>query len=491
MSFESLQKARQLYSLASPLAREALQASRAWRVVHACDSVRQVLPVVEAQASAGMKPYILTPQGECLGQSGFRSRPLEASKPTSLLTAWSEVRNWRRNFLTSEVETGMVAAHADLVHAHCFSAGMTAVRNSPAVVYSLRGFIENEPHSHFPAHAQAQAGHKEHSWLARSFAVAEQFVFTRAGAVVVHSGAMREELVRRGCAPENAFVVPDPLSTEVVDFLLEPESVFPVKRKREDDVVFFAPDVCSPGVGCEDVLFEDTCLQDTGSENAQSNDAGSKPCAASPPALSRNADCVLQAFAILRQEIRRARLIVPATPACAALLLEKSTALGIADAIFAISSAECGRMFAESDVIIALGDEPVAGKSAEPEFAPDGFSAAVPDLSSALRGMIAGVTLLAADTPIHRDLSPEGRGLLWFRKEDPRDLAGRAAFLAHNPDLCRSLAATARKHLLEMRSPQAVGCRYDAVYQHVFARRKSNSATPALGANLQPVAASL
>ena len=482
VSFESLQKARQLHSTASPPSREALQASRAWRVVHACDSVRQVLPVVEAQASAGMKPYILTPQGECLGQSGFRSRPLEASKPTSLLTAWSEVRNWRRNFLTSEVETGIVAAHADLVHAHCFSAGMTAVRNSPAVVYSLRGFIENEPHSH----SLAQAGHKEHSWLARSFAVAEQFVFTRAGAVVVHSGVMREELVRRGCVPENVFQVPEPLSAEVVDFLLEPESVFPVKRKREDDVVFFAPDVCF-----EDVGFKDAGSQDTSSENAQSNKAGSKPCAASPPALSRNADCLLQAFAILRQEIKRARLFVPTTPACAALLLEKSTALGIADAIFAISSAECARMFAESDVIIALGGGPVAVKSAEPELAPDGFSTAVPDLSSALRSMIAGVTLLAADTPIHRDLSPEGRGLLWFRKEDPHDLAGRATFLAHNPDLCRSLAATARKHLLETRSPQAVGCRYDAVYQHVFARRKSNGATPGLGTNLQPVAASL
>ena len=47
------------------------------------------------------------------------------------------------------------------------------------------------------------------------------------------------------------------------------------------------------------------------------------------------------------------------------------------------------------------------------------------------------------------------------------------------------------KHLLETRSPQAVGCRYDAVYQHVFARRKSNGATPGLGTNLQPVAASL
>ncbi len=182
MNFE-LSLAPELHSPIMPARQEVPQASRAWRVVHACDSLRQVLPIVEAQAAIGIKPYVLTPEGECVGQSGFRTTSCEASKPVSLLKAWSEVRNWRRNFVNSEVEAGIPATHADLVHAHCFSAGMTAVRNSPAVVYSLYNFIENVPHPH---------GHTEQSWLARSFAVAEQFVFTRAGAVVVPSGAMRE-----------------------------------------------------------------------------------------------------------------------------------------------------------------------------------------------------------------------------------------------------------------------------------------------------------
>jgi hypothetical protein len=251
--------------------------------------------------------------------------------------------------------------------------------------------------------------------------------------------------------------------------------------------------------------------------------------------LSKNSDCLLEAFAMVRREIRRARLFVAATPACAALLLEKSTALGIADAIFAISLSEYGRAFAEADVIIALGNavapmaarstplepgnptaaaephfpsangsrehilgeyffgEHLLGQQFEPDFSAGEASAAHPAggrLSAAVVGMIAGVALLAADIPAHRDLSPEGRGLLWFSPQNPRDLATRAAFLAHNPDLCRSLASAARKHLVETRSPQAVGSRYDAVYQHVFARRRSNG--PALSAGrLQPLTVSL
>jgi hypothetical protein len=439
-----------------------------------------------------MKPYILTPQGECLDQNGLRSRRLEGSKPVSLLKAWGEVRNWRRNFLNSEVEGGVPATEADLMHAHCFSAGMTAVRNSQAVIYSLYDFIENLPHAH---------GHKDHSWLIRSFAVAEQFVFTRAGAVVVHGASLREELLKRGCIAENVFLIPEPLSAPVVDFLLEPQSALGVRHRRDDGVVFFAPDVCLGGANAGD------------------------DCAAARPPWSKHADCLLEAFACVRREIRRARLFVATAPAFATMLLEKSMTLGVADAVFALSAAECGRAFVEADVIIALGDtaSPAGAKHRQPEpsdeadnethlssvhffgehvlgqslsgryFSPEEASREMfppGRLSTALAGMIAGVTVLAADTPSHRDLSPEGRGLLWFRPEDTRDLATRAAFLARNPDLCRSLATTARKHLIETRSPQAVGHRYDAVYQHVFARRRANGPTPAAG-RLQPVAASL
>ncbi|HZR28416.1 MAG TPA: glycosyltransferase, partial [Terriglobales bacterium] len=313
---------------------------------------------------------------------------------------------------------------------------------------------------HASSQGNSRSPSKDLSWLARSFAVAEQFVLTRAGAVVVHAGAMREDALKRGCAPENVFQIPEPLSPEVLDFLTGPESLFPGKVSRKTDgqegtVVFFAPDVCF-----------------------QAGPAG-------PQQAARNIEFLLQAFAIWRQEIVNARLFVMATAACATTLFERATALNIADFVFAVPSDECERMFAESDVVIAMGE-------ASEESVPDNLltEASAPctyDFPSALRAMIAGRALLAADTSRHRDLSPHGRGLLWFRNGDVQDLASRAAFLARNPDLRDALATTARQHLLETRSPEAIGCQYDAVYQHVFARRKTDGTTPVTGIRLQPL----
>ena len=445
----------------APVKPEIATLSRPWRAIHACDSVHQVLSAVEAQAVVGMRPYVLTPQGECLKQSCFRSRRLEAPKPVLLLNAWGEVRKWRRNLMETEVERGIAAANADLVHAHCFAAGMAAVRNCPAVVYDFCQAIENTA----PTHAGSQGNPRSHSqskdlsWLARSFAVAEQFVLTRAGAVVVHAGTMREDALKRGCAPENVFQIPEPLSPEVLDFMAGPESLVPSKVPGKTDdqegIVFFAPDVC---------LQADP---------------------AAPQQAINNIEFLLQAFALWRQEIVSARLLVTATAACAAALLEKATALGIADFVFAVPADECERMFAESHVVIALGE---TSQSSAPENPLAVSSAVGPhNFPSALRAMIAGRALLAADSPCHRDLSPHGRGLLWFRNGDVRDLASRAAFLARNPDLRDALAATARSHLLETRSPEAVGCQYDAVYQRVFARRKTDGTTPVAGIPLQPL----
>ncbi len=444
----------------APVKPEVATASRPWRAIHACDSVHQVLSAVEAQAVVGMRPYVLTPQGECLKQSCFRTRRLEAPKPVSLLNAWGEVRKWRRNLMETEVERGIPAANADLVHAHCFSAGMAAVRNCPAVVYDFSRAIESTAHTHAGSHgnSHSHSPSKDLSWLARSFAVAEQFVLTRAGAVVVHAGTMREDALKRGCAPENVFQIPEPLSPEVLDFLTGPESLVcsnvPGKTDGQEGIVFFAPDVC---------LQADP---------------------AAPQQAIKNIEFLLQAFTLWRQEILSARLFVMATAACAATLLERATALGIADFVFAVPVDECERMFAESHVVIALGGTSPA--SAQENHA--GSSAACPhNFSSALRGMIAGRALLAADSSCHRDLSPHGRGLLWFRNGDVQDLASRAAFLARNPDLRDALAATARNHLLETRSPEAVGCQYDAVYQRVFARRKTDGLTPVAGMRLQPL----
>ncbi|HXA84050.1 MAG TPA: hypothetical protein VNZ47_03175, partial [Candidatus Dormibacteraeota bacterium] len=36
---------------------------KVWRVIHACEYARDVLPVVEGQLAVGMRPFIVTPQG--------------------------------------------------------------------------------------------------------------------------------------------------------------------------------------------------------------------------------------------------------------------------------------------------------------------------------------------------------------------------------------------------------------------------------------------
>src|SRR3954471_5641743 len=97
-------------------------APRAWRVVHACDQAREVLPVIEGQLAAGIKPYILMPDGVSGPEAMLRTE--RRSKERSLLTAWNDVRNWRRSLV--EVESGGSGSSSgfDLVHAHSFAAGM-------------------------------------------------------------------------------------------------------------------------------------------------------------------------------------------------------------------------------------------------------------------------------------------------------------------------------------------------------------------------------
>src|SRR5207248_5271796 len=59
--------------------------------------------------------------------------------------------------------------------------------------------------------------------------------------------------------------------------------------------------------------------------------------------------------------------------------------------------------------------------------------------AAGLEAMRCGRALLAADAPANRDLSPDGRGCLWYKPGDARDLTGRAAFIARNRDFRRSL----------------------------------------------------
>src|SRR5215469_2377172 len=65
---------------------------RSWRVIHACEYARDVLPLVEGQVLAGMRPYIVTPQGAGSAEVYLSKRDLEEGAPLSLLRAWQDVR---------------------------------------------------------------------------------------------------------------------------------------------------------------------------------------------------------------------------------------------------------------------------------------------------------------------------------------------------------------------------------------------------------------
>jgi glycosyltransferase involved in cell wall biosynthesis len=98
---------------------------------------------------------------------------------------------------------------------------------------------------------------------------------------------------------------------------------------------------------------------------------------------------------------------------------------------------------------------------------------------AALETLARGRALLAADTAEHREITPEGRGCLWFHSREVADIANRAAFLAANSQFRRALAMAGHDHVLETRSPEIVGARYDSVYRHAFSKRKGrDSSTP-------------
>ena len=397
---------------------------RAWCVVHACNSAADVMQLIDGQQAAGMKPYLVAGDGSSLAPALVEKPSLagQGRHGSSLLTAWNEVRDWRKLLLAPDVAT------FDLVHAHTFPAGMAAVRNCPAVVYDIRNFVESK--------AGGRAGN-EFTWLARSFRVAEQFVITRAGAVVVHSHSMLQGTLDRGASRQNVFQVPEPLDAECTERLRDGQAVIDeIEDSAEAAVTLFAPDACfrSP-------------------EN--------------PAALPDEAIQLLDAFAILSGELANVRLIIQADAECVQPLFERATALGITERVHAVSDADRERALAETDVVIALSSE-----HAE---------------STVLTGLIQHRAILAADVAAARDASAEGSGVLWFRPGDVRDLARRAGFLARNPDFRIALAQAGQRHLLETRTPEAVARRYDAIYRHAWERRRSGSSFS--GMNLQPLTA--
>ncbi len=392
----------------------------AWRVIHACEYARDVLPVVEGQVAAGMRPYIVTPQGAGSAELYLARPGQEQARSFSLLRSWQDVRNWRKSILECEPEHS-----ADLVHAHAFAAGMAAVRSCGCVVYDLTGCIEEL--------AIAADLCEPGSWMGRSFRVAEQFILSRASAVVVHSNGMKEAALERGADPDSIFVIPEPLMGQGQD--------------QDDDEVsrYFAARASIPALSGRTNFFVPEFAADDAVK------------------LPRGAETLLEAFAISVQEDPLVRLVLEAPESLWSSLIELATRLSISDQLQLLSSSDANQGWQGADVIIAMAEVPqdvVQAKKAN---------------DVCIKAMVSGKTLLAADIPRHRDVSPDGRGCLWFDAEDIRDLGHRISFLGLNPEFRSALGAAAQTFIRESRTLASIGAHYDRVYRHALSRKKTIS----------------
>jgi glycosyltransferase involved in cell wall biosynthesis len=392
---------------------------RNWRVIHACEYARDVLPVVEGQVTAGMRPYIVTPQGAGTAELYLAKEDLEQPATLSLLRAWQDVRNWRKSLLECDPENT-----ADIVHAHSFAAGMAAVRGFSCVVYDLGTCIEDWA----IASGQCDQG----SWMGRSFRVAEQFVLSRAEAVIVHSLGMKSAVEERGAPNEGVFVIPEPL-----DF--EPES----PRMQSS----FLHDRLGVPAGTTSYFVP----QFLNNENQ---------------GLPASALVVLEAFALLIAELPESRLLVEATQSHAALFAGHLERLGIEDQVFLVEDGCALDTMRNADVLIAVE-----------QGTADVTTARQPN-KVCLESLRQGKPLLAADIPSNRDASPDGRGCLWFRSDDVRDLSHRMAFLGSNPDFRSALATAGRACIFETRNSAAVGRKYDEAYRYALNRKKAGGRGP-------------
>jgi glycosyltransferase involved in cell wall biosynthesis len=394
--------------------------ARAWRVIHACEHARDVLPVVEGQVSVGMRPFIVTPQGAGTAELYLSGKPQETTRTLSLLRSWQDVRNWRKSLLDCAPEVS-----SDLVHAHCFAAGMAAVRSCSCVVYDLRACIEEM--------ALSAGLCEQGSWMGRSFRVAEQFVLSRAAAVIVHSQGMKEAALERGAPPENIFLVPDPLDGED-DPPLVPDMDFLFRRYglTADTVSFFVPQFAP----------------DTATE-------------LSAPAIS-----ALEGFALASNELPQFSLLLEAPESARKAINEHAGRLGIAAHVALVHQLDVPATLQCAHVVVALGETPA-----------DPVTARQPN-EICLKSLWQSKTLLAADVPRNRDATPDGRGCLWFEANNPRDLGYRMAFLGRKPEFRAALGVAGRMYVFEARNSAAIGEKYDEAYRHAAGRKKSNSVGP-------------
>jgi hypothetical protein len=417
--------------------------TRSWRVLHVCENPGDVAPLIEGQLAASMRPSVVTPEGPMLPGACLEQFRQEKAHPASLLTAWADVRQWRKAMLDVDPHGA-----AEIVYAHSFASGMAAVRNCPAVVYDIASFVEQA------AAASADSAHDAPgAWLSRSFRVAEQFVISRASAVVVHADSMMQAVLERGADAENLFCIPAPLSRDLLDAC---ESF--VAPQRENAVEFFVPGSLDSDFGA--------------SANSVANGR---------IALLRN---TLIAMSLVATEVDGVTVVLECEQAVPGRVIE----LGEGVCLVADSSVAGFRLktaaspsLAPSLTIRLAGRVDRQRNLASCDVvitSSDGNHGDHGNDEAGLLAMAYGRPLLASDTAAQRDISPEGRGCLWYRADDLHDLARRASFLARNCDFRRVLGEAGRRHLLETRTPVAVAQQYDAVYRRVSSRRKNAGTHP-------------
>lgn len=353
-----------------------------WKVTHACEDIEHILPLAEAQFEIGMRPALLTPNGWF-----DPAVPVAPAPPLSLVHAWREVRHWRNVFARDGV-----GQSGEILHAHCFSAGMAGLRAALPVVYDVAAPLGS---------ATPNAG----AWLVRSLRVAESFVLSRAVAVVVHNQQTWNWALELGARAEDLFLIPDPVILPAV--LVDNTAWLISVASTRPAVTFFSA------------------------------------------SMNGEVERLIRAFALVADEIDGAHLLVESD--AADRVRAEAAKLNVGNRVHPIAMDGRDRALTCCDVVISTS------------------------ASLAIEAFSYGRALLAADTPDIREVTPNGRGCVWFRGDSERDLAFRASFLARNPDFRTALGGNGRAHVQATRGVEVVARRYDDVYRHALKRHRAGT----------------
>jgi glycosyltransferase involved in cell wall biosynthesis len=385
---------------------------RAWKILHACSEYEPISAVVEAQSALGMLPEVVTSDG---GPAPVIAVKQAAPRVGSLLEAWSSVRSWRSILLESPG-----AASCEIVHAHCFPAGMAAVRHFPVVVYELEQFIEDQR-----GYPTQPAGRRRSKWVAGSFEAAERFVISRAAAVVVRTQSVRQELVRRGALAEHIFVIPRPLPTAEI----EAARIFRLRKFESRDDNFGLFSTLNVGANWQAWLCQ-----------------------------------LLAAAQMARLKIPRLVLYLETDGSSRREALRLISQFGAEFETRLVDKFAAATVMSNCSLVVAGSARQSGVTPAENPLAATALREAKP--------------LLAADLACNRDISANGSGCIWFTPGDVVDLARRIVFLASDGAFRNALIASGTRYWREMHDPLRIAEQYDAVYRHAFARRHAGKCSP-------------